>query len=109
MNAVRQNVSLGSEHLSDLIFPYVRRDYVPLRVDVTIGEALDSLRSQELGEKIVYFYVVDEDGRLEGIVPTRRLLMSDPGVRVSGCPKSCTRALCRCQPGPPFARRATCS
>jgi magnesium transporter len=36
-----------------------------------------------LGEKIVYFYVVDGSGRLEGIVPTRRLLMSAPGVKVA--------------------------
>jgi magnesium transporter len=84
MVAMRPNPPLGSEQLDDLVFQYVRRDYVPLRADVTVGEALKSLRSQELGEKIVYFYVVDADGRLEGIVPTRRLLMSDPGVTVSG-------------------------
>jgi magnesium transporter len=83
MVAMRQHVPLGSEHLDDLIFPYIRRDYVPLRVDVTVGQALESLRSQELGEKIIYFYVVDREGRLEGIVPTRRLLMSDPGVMVA--------------------------
>jgi len=52
-------------------------------VNVTVGEALESRRSQELGEKIVYFYIVDRDGQLEGLVPTRRLLMSDPGVKVS--------------------------
>jgi magnesium transporter len=74
---------LGSEHLDDLIFPYVRRDYVPIRADLTVGEALRSLREQPLGEKIVYFYVVDAEDRLRGIVATRRLLMSPPEVRVS--------------------------
>jgi Mg/Co/Ni transporter MgtE len=80
---MRPNAPLGSAHLDDLISQYVRRDYVPLRVDLTVGEALESLRSLELGEKIVYFYVVDGSGRLEGIVPTRRLLMSAPGVKVA--------------------------
>lgn len=80
---MHQRPPLGSEHLDDLIFQYLRRDFVPLRVDVTVGQALESLRSQELGEKIVYFYVVDADGRLQGIVPTRRLLMSAPDVQVA--------------------------
>lgn len=83
MNGMRPTPPLDSEHLDDLIFQYVRRDYVPLRIDVTVGEALQSLRSQELGEKIVYFYVVDGEGRLKGIVPTRRLLMSAPEVQVA--------------------------
>ena len=74
---------LGSEHLDDLIIQYVRRDFVPLRAELTVGQALASLRQQELGEKIVYFYVVDGEGRLEGIVPTRRLLMSEPNVPIA--------------------------
>ena len=73
---------LGSEHLNDLVFQYIRRDFVPVRADHTVGEALRALRSQELGEKIVYFYVVDQDGRLTGILPTRRLLMSAPETLV---------------------------
>lgn len=83
MSGMRLSPPLDSQHLDDLVFQYIRRDFVPLRIDVTVGEALRSLRSQELGEKIVYFYVVDADGRLKGIVPTRRLLMSDPDVQVA--------------------------
>lgn len=80
---MRSTPPLDSQHLDDLIFQYIRRDFVPLRIDVTVGEALRSLRSQELGEKIVYFYVVDAEGCLKGIVPTRRLLMSDPAALVA--------------------------
>jgi magnesium transporter len=83
MIAMRASSPLNDTHLSDLIFQYIRRDHVPLRADVTVGQALQTLRSQELGEKIVYFYVVDAEGRLPGIVPTRRLLMSDPHVSVA--------------------------
>jgi magnesium transporter len=74
---------LGREHLDEPIFAHLRRDFVPLNARWTVGEALERLRSQELGEKIVYFYVVDSRGRLEGIVPTRRLLMSAPNVPIS--------------------------
>jgi len=83
MAGMRSTPPLDSQHLDDLIFQYIRRDFVPLRIDVTVGEALRSLRSQELGEKIVYFYVVDAEGCLKGIVPTRRLLMSDPDALVA--------------------------
>jgi magnesium transporter len=69
-------------HLDDPILLHVRRDYVPLNVEQTVGEALESLRRQDLGERIVYFYVVDGDSRLRGVVPTRRLLMSDPATTV---------------------------
>jgi magnesium transporter len=74
---------LGREHLDEPIFAHLRRDFVPLNATWTVGEALENLRSQELGEKIVYFYAVDSRGRLEGIVPTRRLLMSAPDVPIS--------------------------
>ena len=40
------------------------------------------LRSRTIGEKIVYFYVNNPEGRLVGVVPTRRLLMSDPTTRI---------------------------
>ena len=35
-----------------------------------------SIREQGLGERIIYFYVLDAEQRLVGIVPTRRLLIS---------------------------------
>ena len=74
---------LGREHLDEPIFAHVRRDFVPLNAQWTVGEALERLRTQDLGEKIVYFYAVDAKGRLEGIVPTRRLLMSRPDTTVA--------------------------
>lgn len=36
----------------------------------------------QLGEKIVYLYVVDDEDRLVGVLPTRRLLMSEPHATV---------------------------
>jgi len=44
---------------------------------MTIREALDTIRTRGVGEQIVYFYVVDDEDRLVGVLPTRQLLMSD--------------------------------
>jgi len=61
----------------------LRRDITPLSSRMTVGEALASLRARPLGERIVYFYVIDDDGRLAGVVPTRRLLMALPDARIA--------------------------
>jgi magnesium transporter len=47
------------------------------------GEAIESLRGQELGERITYFYVEDKSGKLVGVVPVRRLLMSPPDRKIA--------------------------
>ena len=75
--------TLTDAHLDEPLFGCLRRDFTPLTVDQTVAEALDFLRSQPLGERIVYFYVVDRDGKLAGVVPTRRLLMAQPGASIA--------------------------
>lgn len=40
----------------------------------TVAEALASLRGRQIAERIVYFYVLDGDQRLIGVLPLRRLL-----------------------------------
>lgn len=63
-------------HLEAPILPYVRKDFPELRLDFTVGQALDAIRRTGIGEKVVYFYVTDTDHKLVGVLPTRRLLMS---------------------------------
>ena len=41
---------------------------------MTVQEALAAIRQHGVGERIVYFYVLDDDDRLAGVVPMRRLL-----------------------------------
>ncbi len=53
-----------------------------LHSDQTIEEALTSLRRRKIDEKIIYFYVIDDEGRLQGIVPTRQLLLQDRHVTI---------------------------
>jgi magnesium transporter len=61
-------------HFEELVLPLARHDFTALRQEQTVGEALSTIRREGLGERIVYFYVVDAEKRLVGVVPTRRLL-----------------------------------
>jgi len=60
-----------------------RKDVATLRNNFTVQQALDAIRQHGVGEKIVYFYVVDADDRLAGVLPTRRLLTAPLEQRVS--------------------------
>jgi magnesium transporter len=71
----------------------VRTDFTPFRSGQTVREALASLRSQRLGERLVYFYVVDDHDRLIGVIPTRRLLSADPQDAVDTIMVTSIRAL----------------
>jgi magnesium transporter len=62
------------EHLQQPVLTVARRDAATLRQDLSVREALEAIRGRELGEKVVYFYVVDDEDRLAGVLPTRRLL-----------------------------------
>jgi magnesium transporter len=75
--------TLGAEHIHEPIFAHIRRDFVPLRVSQTVGEAMAGLRGQQLGEKVVYLYVVDDEETLVGLVPIRRLIVCDPEAPVA--------------------------
>jgi magnesium transporter len=66
----------GSEHLNEPVLPFARQDFTTLARDLTVEQALAVIRSHGVGEKVVYFYVVDEAQRLVGVVPTRRLLVA---------------------------------
>src|SRR5262245_35900913 len=65
-----------SEHLNEAVLLFARQDFATLRRDDTIEQALATIRSHGVGERVVYFYVVDEANRLCGVLPTRRLLSS---------------------------------
>jgi magnesium transporter len=71
------------EHLQEPVLSLARRDYSTLRPDQTVGEALDSIRKRGLGERIVYFYVVDDSDRLMGVLPTRQLLTAPLDKRLA--------------------------
>jgi magnesium transporter len=68
--------------LDDPIAGYIRRDVTTLGADDTVDQALASLRARPLGERIVYFYVVEAEGVLAGVLPVRRLLSAEPAARI---------------------------
>jgi magnesium transporter len=56
------------------VVDHARRDFPLLAADMTVGEALDRIRREGVGERVIYFYAIDDQDRLVGVVPTRRLL-----------------------------------
>jgi magnesium transporter len=86
------------DHLQRPVLTVVRKDAATLRQDFTVRQALDAIRQRGIGEKIVYFYVVDARDRLMGVLPTRRLLtaaldrpLADVMIaRVIGIPQTAT-------------------
>ena len=64
------------EHLNEPVLRFARKDFATLNQKFTVEQALASIRQRGVGEKIVYFYVVDDAEQLVGVVPTRRLLMA---------------------------------
>ena len=68
--------------LDQPVTQHMRFDFCRLRADRTVAEALADLRVQQPQGRIVYFYVTDEQDRLEGVVPTRRLLLSPEGAKI---------------------------
>src|SRR5206468_2363786 len=65
---------------NDPIARHARVDQPLLKADMTVEEALAAIRREGLGERIIYFYAVDEHDRLAGVLPTRRLLTASPDV-----------------------------
>jgi magnesium transporter len=68
--------NLAAPILRDPVTAHMHQDFTRVLMDQTIGEALDGLRRNPPKGRIIYFYVVDEEGRLQGVVPTRRLILS---------------------------------
>src|SRR5205814_5315603 len=65
---------------NDPIARHARVDQPLLKADMTVEEALAAIRREGLGERIIYFYAVDEHDRLAGVLPTRRLLTASPDI-----------------------------
>lgn len=64
--------------LQDPVTRHMRRDVTAFPARLTVEEALAEMRRNPPGGRIIYFYVVDAEGRLQGVVPTRRLVLSPP-------------------------------
>src|SRR2546430_14178776 len=64
----------GIPDFSSPVIEHARKDFPLLDADMTVGQALDRIRREGVGERVIYFFAVDSDKRLVGVLPTRRLL-----------------------------------
>ena len=75
-------VPVPRNRLHEPITKHLQVDVPRLLSGQTVGEALQWLRQHPPAGRIIYFYVVDEQGRLEGVMPTRRLVLSPETTRL---------------------------
>ena len=64
--------------LNEPVSRHLHQDFARILVSQTVGEAIDGLRRHPPQGRILYLYIVDDAGRLVGVVPTRRLLLASP-------------------------------
>src|SRR5438105_4089211 len=64
----------GTPDFNSKVIEHARKDFPLLDADMTVGKALDRIRREGVGERVIYFFAVDSDKRLVGVLPTRRLL-----------------------------------
>jgi magnesium transporter len=68
--------STQQRRFEEPVLNHIRSDFRLLRQEWSVQETLDHLRTLDVGDRIIYFYVAGENDRLVGVVPTRKLLMS---------------------------------
>jgi len=57
-------------------------EFTAFNRNLTVAEALAQARDRGVAQQIIYFYVVDDEQRLAGVVPVRRLLLAPPDARL---------------------------
>jgi magnesium transporter len=66
----------GIPDFNSPVVEHARKDFPLLNAEMTIADALEQIRREGVGERVIYFFAVDSDKRLVGVLPTRRLLTS---------------------------------
>lgn len=64
------------------ILEFIRKDFTALNKNLTVEEAMLKIRKEGVGERVVYFYAIDDNEKLVGVVPTRRLLTSKLDTKI---------------------------
>jgi magnesium transporter len=70
------------EHMDEPVAGHADKNFTALAQDLTVAAALAQIRKQGVDEQIIYFYAVDAEQRLAGVLPTRRLLLAGPEARL---------------------------
>ena len=70
------------DNLDEPVIHHAQKTFVAIGAHKTVQEALDSIRATAGGGNFLYFYVVDEQDRLVGVLQVRKLLTSPLGARL---------------------------
>lgn len=74
---------ISSHQLHEPIMPLARPPQIVLKPEQTIAQALEFIRGRADVDSIHYFYVVDDKGKLVGVVPARRIVVAAPEKTVN--------------------------
>ncbi len=64
---------------------HLYRRFVSFKADDTVAQALAKIQKQRADQQITYFYVLDDQQRLVGVVPVRNLLFAKPDTKIADC------------------------
>lgn len=73
----------GLPTLTDPVAKHVTKVDTTVHAEMTIAEAISELRTRNIAHHITYFYVIDTDDKLVGVVSSRSLLLADPATKIS--------------------------
>lgn len=66
--------ALQTQFLKHSVKAHARKDFTTINRSLSVGEAIDVVRQASGGNGIQYYYVVDDSGKLLGVLPLRRLI-----------------------------------
>jgi magnesium transporter len=64
------------------IVDHARKDFPLLDAEMSVAAALERIRKEGVGERVIYFFATDKEKRLVGVLPTRRLLTAPLETRL---------------------------
>jgi magnesium transporter len=64
------------------IAEHARKDFPLLDAEMSVAAALERIRKEGVGERVIYFFATDSEKRLVGVLPTRRLLTAPLETRL---------------------------
>jgi len=73
---------MTTDNLNEPVGKLAVQEFTALDQELTVTGALAQIREHGAAQQIIYFYVVDADQRLVGVLPTRRLLLAAPDARL---------------------------
>jgi magnesium transporter len=74
--------AMTTDYLNQPVGGMAGKDFTALGQNLTATGALAQIREHGAAQQIIYFYVVDAEQRLVGVLPTRRLLLAAPDARL---------------------------